>query len=89
MATTALRFNSFVPAPESDWRNSKESGCVVWHLLKYPPPNTRKKRSRIMYSSPLRHHLCFLKINNIWLGNQILTGIFACRIFKKVVWFRL
>lgn len=86
MATTALRFNPFVFAPERDRRNSKESDCVVWHLLKCPPPqHTRKKRSRIMYSSPLRHHLCFLKINNIWVGNQILTGIFACRIFKKVV----
>lgn len=38
-----------------------------------------------MYSSPLRHHLYFLKINNIWVGNQILTEIFACRIFLKVV----
>lgn len=40
MAATALGFNSFVPAPERDWKNSKESGCVAWHILKYPPPHT-------------------------------------------------
>lgn len=32
-----------------------------------------------MYSSPPRHHLSFLRINNIWIGNQILTEIFARR----------
>lgn len=85
MATADLRFNSFVSAPERDRRNPKESSGVVWHLLKYAPNKHGKRGAGIMYSSPLRHHLYFLKINNIWVGNQILTEIFACRIFLKVV----
>lgn len=49
MATTALRFNPFVFAPERDRRNSKESDCVVWHLLKCPPPPTHTEKEEQNY----------------------------------------
>ncbi|XP_040604011.1 translation initiation factor IF-2-like [Mesocricetus auratus] len=82
-----LRFNSLASAPERETGETRRSlRCAVWHLLKchhhplHPAPTrTRKRGAGIMYSSPPRHHLSFLRINNIWIGNQILTEIFARR----------